>query len=140
MKRRQIRESIFKMLFRVEFYKNAEGYSEEELKEQLELFSAELNVESDPNEEQMAYITSKYNAIVEKLETIDASINEKTTGWKTSRMSKVDLAILRLAVYEITFEEDIPVKVSINEAVELAKSYGSDDSAAFVNGVLAKFA
>ena len=54
-------------------------------------------------------------------------------------MGKVDLSIIRLAVYEIKFEDDIPVKVSINEAVELAKKFGTDDSASFVNGVLAKF-
>lgn len=71
---------------------------------------------------------------------LDALIDEKSTGWKTNRMAKVDLAIIRLAVYEIKFEDDIPTKVSINEAVELAKKYGADESAAFVNGVLAKFA
>ena len=67
-------------------------------------------------------------------------INEAATGWKTSRMGKVDLTLLRLAVYEIKFEEDIPTKVAINEAVELAKRYGTDSSPAFVNGVLAKIA
>ena len=55
-------------------------------------------------------------------------------------MGKVDLTLIRLAVYEIRFEEEIPVKVSINEAIELAKKYGTDDSPAFVNGILAKFA
>lgn len=71
---------------------------------------------------------------------LDALIDEKSTGWKTNRMAKVDLAIIRLAVYEIKFEDDIPTKVSINEAVELAKKYGADESGVFVNGVLAKFA
>ena len=71
---------------------------------------------------------------------LDALIDEKSTGWKTNRMAKVDLAIIRLAVYEIKFEDDIPTKVSINEAVELAKKYGADESGSFVNGVLAKFA
>ena len=75
-----------------------------------------------------------------KLPELDAKINEKATGWKTSRMSKMDLTIIRLAVYEILFEDEIPVKVSINEAVELAKKYGTESSASFVNGVLAKFA
>lgn len=67
-------------------------------------------------------------------------INEAAHGWKTSRMGKVDLTLIRLAVYEIKYEDDIPVGVSINEAVELAKKYGTDDSFAFVNGILAKFA
>ena len=69
----------------------------------------------------------------------DTQINEKSTGWKTTRMGKVDLTIIRLAVYEILFEDDIPNKVAINEAVELAKAYGRDDSSSFVNGILAKF-
>ena len=67
-------------------------------------------------------------------------LNEASKGWKVNRMSKVDLAIMRLAVYEMKMDEDIPVKVAINEAVELAKKFGGDDSPAFVNGVLAKLA
>ena len=165
MNRREIRENVFKMLFRVEFYKGKDGYKEEELKEQLGMFEYELKLENDPDSlseeaagaqedpqaakllaadrerlnKDMAYITSKYTDIMAHIEEIDLAINQVTTGWKTSRMAKVDLSIIRLAVYEIRYEEDIPVKVSINEAVELAKKYGSDDSAAFVNGILAKF-
>ena len=75
-----------------------------------------------------------------KLKEIDESINAAARGWKTSRMGKVDLTLIRLAVYEIKYEEDIPVGVAINEAVELAKKYGSDDSPSFINGVLAKIA
>ena len=66
-------------------------------------------------------------------------INEKTTGWKTNRMAKVDLSLIRLAVYEIKYEEDMPAGVAINEAVELAKIYSGDGAPSFVNGVLAKF-
>ena len=79
-------------------------------------------------------------AVIEKLEEIDAILNEKATGWKTSRMNKVDLAILRLAVYEIKWDDDVPVKVAINEAVELAKKFSGEEGPAFVNGVLAKIA
>ena len=61
-------------------------------------------------------------------------------GWKTQRMGKVDLTIIRLALYEILYDEDIPTGVAINEAVELAKRYGTDESPSFVNGVLAKLA
>jgi N utilization substance protein B len=71
---------------------------------------------------------------------IDVIIDERSTGWKTSRMGKVELTILRLAVYEMLFDEDVPVTVAINEAVELAKKYGGDDTPAFINGVLAKVA
>ena len=130
MTRRELRENVFKMLFRVEFHE------ETELSEQLELLGEELE---NVTEEDSAYINKKCNDIIAKISEIDAAINESTTGWKTTRMGKVDLSIIRLAVYEMKYEEDIPAKVSINEAVELAKSYGTDDSASFVNGVLAKF-
>ncbi|MBQ4417586.1 MAG: transcription antitermination factor NusB, partial [Butyrivibrio sp.] len=69
-----------------------------------------------------------------------ALITERTTGWTTDRMGKAELAILRLAVYELLFDDTVPNAVAINEAVELAKRYGQDESAAFINGVLAKFA
>lgn len=130
MTRREIRENVFKMLFRVEFHEK------EEFSEQFALFEEELGNLSEKN---LTYIREKCNAIFEKNEEIDEAINEAVTGWKTSRMNKVDLTIIRLAVYEMKFEEDIPAKVSINEAIELAKAYGTDESASFVNGVLAKF-
>ncbi len=131
MTRRGLREQVFTMLFRVEFHDPAE------LPEQMSLF--EESVEKC-NDEERAYITEKVNNIIAKLEEIDAAINEVAEGWKTRRMGKVDLTLIRLAVYEMKYEEDVPVKVAINEAVELAKQYGTDDSPAFVNGILAKLA
>ncbi len=131
MSRREIRENIFKLLFRVEFHDN------DEMQEQFDMIEDELG---NISEADMNYIKDKFSKIVENIDTIDAEINEKSHGWKTSRMGKVDLSIIRLAVYEIRYEDDIPVKVSINEAVELAKKFGTDESASFVNGVLAKFA
>ena len=131
MTRRQLRENVFKMLFRVEFH------DDKELPEQLILFEDELEPIS---EDEKIYMTNKYKDIYAHIEELDAAINEVSKGWKTIRMGKVDLTLIRLAVYEIRFEEAIPVKVSINEAVELAKKYGTDDSPAFVNGILAKFA
>ena len=74
------------------------------------------------------------------VEVIDTALNDKVEGWNTGRMGKVDLTVLRLAVYEIMFDEEIPTGVAINEAVELAKKFGQDTSPSFVNGVLAKFA
>ena len=130
MSRREIRENIFKLLFRVEFHDN------DEMQEQFDMIEDELG---NISETDINYIKDKFSKIVENIDTIDAEINEKSQGWKTSRMGKVDLSIIRLAVYEIKFEDDIPVKVSINEAVGLAKKFGTDDSASFVNGVLAKF-
>ena len=131
MTRRQLRENVFKMLFRVEFH------DDKALPEQLILFEDELEPIS---EDEKIYMTNKYKDIYAHIEELDAAINEVSKGWKTIRMGKVDLTLIRLAVYEIRFEEEIPVKVSINEAVELAKKYGTDDSPAFVNGILAKFA
>lgn len=86
------------------------------------------------------YVSEKYHKISEKLSEIDSRLNEKAQGWDTGRMSKVDLTILRLAVYEICYDEEVPTGVAINEAVELAKKFGQDASFGFVNGVLAKFA
>ncbi len=87
-----------------------------------------------------AYIREKLQDICLHLDDIDAAINAGTEGWKTTRMAKAELAIIRLAVYEMKYEEDMPVSVAINEAVELAKIYGSDKGSSFVNGVLAKLA
>ncbi len=132
MSRREMREQLFKLLFRVEFN------SREELAQQEAFFFEDE--ENGSGQEENAQISEKFNKIIEKLENIDQSLNEKVQGWDTGRMGKVDLTILRLAVYEITFDEEIPTSVAINEAVELAKKFGQDSSPAFVNGVLAKFA
>ena len=131
MSRRELREQIFKLLFRIEFNQK------EEMSEQTELFFEEEENQADVAD--TAYITEKVNKILEKLDEIDAALNEKVQGWNTARMGKVDLTVLRLAVYEIMFDEEIPTGVAINEAVELAKKFGQDSSPAFVNGVLAKF-
>lgn len=130
MTRRELRENVFKMLFRVEFHE------EGEMTGQLGMMEDEVE---NIKEEDAAYINNKCSDIISKIPEIDEAINASTTGWKTSRMGKVDLSIIRLAVYEIKYEEDVPAKVAINEAVELAKLYGTDNSASFVNGVLAKF-
>lgn len=130
MTRRELRENVFKMLFRVEFHE------EGEMSGQLGMMDEELE---NIKEEDSAYINKKCSDIIAKIPEIDEVINASTTGWKTTRMGKVDLSIIRLAVYEIKYEEDVPAKVAINEAVELAKMYGTDNSASFVNGVLAKF-
>ncbi len=91
------------------------------------------------DEKDAAYISQKGKRIIEKLDELDAMINKQAKGWTTQRMGKVDLTILRLAVYEIAFDEDVPAGVAINEAVELAKRFGQEESSGFVNGVLAKF-
>lgn len=131
MKRTELREHIFKVLFGVEF--NAE----QEMPEQLQLYFEQLE---DAREKDLDYIRTKSSKIAEKIAEIDSLINEHTTGWKTSRMNKVDLTILRLAVYEMKWDEDVPTDVAIDEAVELAKKYSSDEGPAFINAVLGKLA
>lgn len=131
MSRTELREHIFRMLFRIEFN------SEEEMKEQEEFYFEELEAATGKDQD---YILNKYRAIVEKKEEIDALLNELAEGWKTSRMNRVDLTILRLATYEVKWDEDVPTGVAINEAVELAKKYSSNEGPSFVNGILAKVA
>ena len=131
MSRRELREHIFKLLFRIEFN------SEEEMKTQCELFFEDPEREFD--EEDTKYIQEKYDSIYSKLNEIDGLIDSKAKGWSSDRMGKVELTIIRLAVFEIMFDDDVPSKVAINEAVELAKKFGQDKSSGFINAVLAKF-
>ena len=138
MGRREQREQIFKLLFRVEFNEL------EEMPQQRDLFLDEIKlpVEEDglaAREKDLSYIAEKYGRGPEKLSEIDRLINEKTEGWSLGRMGKVEVTLLRLGAYEILFDQDVPDSVAINEAVELAKRYGQDNSGSFVNAVLAKF-
>lgn len=140
MSRRELREHIFKFLFRIEFNDREEMLEQEQFF--FEMLKMEAQEERTPKvkDEDTAYISTKSNKIIEKLDEIDEMINKQAKGWTTQRMGKVDLTILRLAVYEIVFDEDVPTGVAINEAVELAKRFGQEESSGFVNGVLAKFA
>lgn len=132
MKRRELREHIFQLLFRVEFN------GQDEMAEQVSLYVDDMKEEEIVEPKDETYIEEKYNKIVEKLPEIDELLEKYSKGWKLSRMNKVDLTILRLGVYEMKYDEDIPERVAINEAVELAKKFGRDESPAFVNAVLAK--
>lgn len=129
MGRRELREHIFKLLFRIEFNE------QDEMPEQLQLYFDELE---DLGEKDHAYMEDKYENILANLDKLDRDINQVAEGWQTKRMGKVDLTVLRLAVYEMKYDESIPVSVAINEAVEISKKFGGDDSPAFINGVLAK--
>ena len=86
----------------------------------------------------MSYITKVLAGIHENGMEIDKNIEKHLIKWKLNRLSKMNLAILRISTYEILFEEEIPNIVSVNEGIELAKKYGEDSSPAFVNGILAK--
>lgn len=130
MGRHEQREQLFKLLFRVEFNKP------EDMPEQVKLFmeeNEEITLEKDA-----LYISDKYARIQEKLPVIDKMLDDNTEGWDTTRMGKVELTVLRLAVYEIVFDEDIPGSVAINEAVEIVKKYGQETSGGFVNAILGK--
>ena len=128
MNRSAIRENAFKLIYSLEIQK------EQNIKEQIELF-----IESNEIKDIQAqkYIKDVILGIQEKQETILKNIEQNLKAeWKLNRISKIDLSILKLAIYEIKYNE-IPYKVAINEAVELAKKYGEDKSKNFVNGVLA---
>lgn len=131
MGRRELREHVFKLLFMYQFNE------QEEMTEQLSLYFDGLE---ELKEKDQVYMQEKYRRIVEKAEEIDEKINQASKGWKTTRMGRVDLTLLRLAVYEMCYDEEVPVKVAINEAVELAKQFGGEESAGFINGILGKIA
>ena len=130
MTRRELREKTFMLLFRADFHDG------EELPEQIELYfeTQGITVEGKDRE----YVENKVNDIILHMSELDKDIDDASESWELSRIDKVSLTILRLAYYEIKFEEDIPEGVSINEAVELAKKFGQDDAPSFVNGVLGK--
>ena len=145
MTRREAREHCFKMLFCQDFY------PAEEKDEQLErYFEAPLEDETNKDgvdvvlhevtvkDEERKELEEKVARIMSFIPEIDETLNAVSEGWKTARMGTVELAILRLAVYELKHDAEIPDKVAINEAVELAKKFGGDDAPAFVNGILAK--
>lgn len=128
MSRRQIREHVIKMLYCSGFHE------EQEMEEQISMYIDKVLMPVS----QRDYFIKRYKEVKEKLSQIDEIISEKSVGWSIARMAKIDLNILRLAVYEIKFDDSIPVKVSIDEAVEIAKVYGGDSSPSFINGILAK--
>ncbi len=131
MKRSELREHLFLMLFRKDFYETSE------LKEQAQFY---LETLEEPKEKDLEYLEKRLVSILQYIDEIDAMIEEASKGWQLKRIGKIELTIMRLAVYEIKYDEEIPTGVAINEAVELAKKFGEDNSGSFVNGILAKFA
>ncbi len=131
MTRSELRECVFKLLFRVEFNEP------DEMEQQKELFFNDEDVICSEKEQE--YIGSKFEAIKAMIPELDEALFAKAEGWTKNRIGKVELTIFRLAIYEILKDDTVPAGVAINEAVELAKKYGQDNSGSFVNGVLAKF-
>lgn len=145
MTRSKLREHCFKMLFCTDFYPAEEKleqlnqYFEEPKEDDLNTEGVEEIIHDvEMSEEYSSYLKEKTENIMSKIPELDLKINEVAEGWKTRRMGKAELSILRLALYEIQYDENVPEKVAINEAVELAKKYGGNEAPAFINGVLAK--
>lgn len=127
MGRRAAREVAMKLVYQLEIQKDSRDEQIETALEGEELCAKDKE-----------YILDIVNGVYNNLEFIDENIEKYSKGWKLSRISKVDLSVLRLGIYEMCFREDIPHNVSINEAIELAKSYSGDESGSFVNGILGK--
>lgn len=129
MYRREAREHVFKLVFLKDFYKD------EDYVRQCGLY---LDQFPELSEDDRREVLEKAEAVFLRSEEIDEMLNRLSEGWKTKRMNRVDLSLLRLAVYEIRYDDSIPEKVAVNEAVELAKTFGGEDSPAFVNAILGK--
>ena len=127
MTRKQAREEAFILIFEKEFNDDA-------LQDILELAEEVRDIKADE------YVKNVFFGVFENVESIDAKISENAVGWSIKRITKTALAILRLAIYEIEFYDEIPVSVSINEAVELAKKYATKEDASFINGILSTVA
>lgn len=128
MSRREVRIHAFKILFQLKFYKPPIVI------DKLELYFTNMKVEDEKAKEE---ILEFVNGVVENLEEIDKVINEHMKGWKTSRIPSSDLSVLRIATYEMLYS-DLSIKIIANEAVEIAKKYGTDESATFVNAIIAQ--
>jgi N utilization substance protein B len=125
MGRKRARESTMKLLYQMEI--------NEDFSDKLINLFFENNTF---NEEEKEYILDATSKIVNNMEKIDSYIEKNIENWEINRLAKIDLCVLRIAIYEILFRPDIPVEVSINEAIEISKKYSSSQSSKFVNGVL----
>ena len=127
MGRRASREMAMKLLYQLEFQKD-------NIDEQKKLFFEENAITG----KDQAYISDVVDGVHRNKDHRNNLIETHSTGWKIGRISRVDLSIMRLSIYEICFRDDIPYSVSVNEAVELAKKYSNEDAGSFVNGILSK--
>ncbi|MEG0252103.1 MAG: transcription antitermination factor NusB [Christensenellaceae bacterium] len=128
MSRRSARETAMKLLYE---YSITGELSSDSITNAPDALESELL-----DEQNMSYIDSIIDGFVEKQEEIDKMISENSYAWRLDRIAKVDLAILRLAFYEILYMDSVPTKVAVNEAVELAKKYSAEKSYQYINGLL----
>ena len=131
MSRRSARNNVFYLVFQREFM----GFENAEQTKEI-CFAVTEGIDDESKE----FIIEETDGVCEHLSEIDGAIDRHAKGWSTGRMSKVDLAILRLAVYEMLYSDKTPLSVAINEAVEFAKKYSSDEAPAFINGILGSVA
>ena len=131
MKRRDARQAVFALVFDKDF--NPEVSCKEVLDNVIECGLIE-NYDGDE------YIQRVFFGVFDKLDELDDDINRAALGWNADRISRVSRAILRLALYEIRYEEDIPTKIAVNEAVEIAKIYDDEKAFSFINGILGALA
>ncbi len=129
MRRSEARKHLMQMLFEME----TQGDYSQKARDRYEANFMETSGQRE-------YLDRVYGAVCAHLQEIDETIEKASDRWKLSRMAKVDLAVLRIAAAELLYMDDIPDPAAINEAVELAKTYGSEESGRFVNGILGKIA
>ena len=129
MTRRALRENIFRILFKIEFN------NMNEMQEQMFFSLDELGEIKDQDRD---YIIDKVNGIIDLIDDIDGLIESISDGWRIERIGKAELAILRLAIYEMKYDDSVPFKVAINEAIELSKIYCGEEAKSFINALLAK--
>ncbi|MCQ1529829.1 transcription antitermination factor NusB [Lutispora saccharofermentans] len=142
MSRRLLRQSAFKIIF--SFHFNDDDIEEifKEISEEPNIFLIQEEDEHIPfnelNEKEKKFFYDLVKGTLENVEKIDDMIKSNLKSWTMDRIAKVDLTILRMAIYELLYSEDVPYSVAINEAIELGKVFGTDDSGSFINGVLGK--
>jgi N utilization substance protein B len=134
--RREARELALQALYSKDLVQDANFA----LKRIIESFAEGEEPTLEVNSKAYAFASELVTGVIENLADIDARIAEKSKHWSMSRMARVDLNILRLAVFELLYRSDIPKNVTMNEAIEVAKKFGSEDSASFVNGILDEIA
>ncbi|MBD3918699.1 transcription antitermination factor NusB [Paenibacillus sp. PR3] len=138
MKRRLAREIAVQSLYQMEMNEVTAAEAVDMLMEEARQQDNELGALPAEAAKVNEYTRELVMGVVERKKAIDEMLQQHLTGWQVDRLSRVDRQVLRLACYEMVFRDDVPPKAAINEAIELAKHFGTDESGKFVNGVLGK--
>lgn len=138
MKRRLAREIAVQSLYQMEMNAVTAQEAVDMLVEESRDSDNEIGVDAGDAARTEAFARELVAAVAERKAAIDDMLQQYLTGWQVERLSRVDRQILRLACYELVFRDDVPPKAAINEAIELAKHFGTEESGKFVNGVLGR--